>query len=653
VVREPPQRGDRQSARRGRTAIGGAAGARALRLAGWVALALAAAAAAGALLPLPPQLLANDLDAGFAATLHFAAAHRSAVGTRLISTFGPLGFVFYSAYAPATFAWLLGLRALLAAATCAALAWIGYAAWASPWGAVVALLVCAPFLAPPDVWFLIVPLLLLLVDLAADRPAPAWLRVALGAAVGLASLIKFTFLLAALAVLVPQSVAALLSRRRVPLPAVVAPLAAAVAWLATGHGAADLLPYLDWSVRDISSGYASAMQLPTTPLLVAHAAAVSLSVLAAAALLARRRMPNGRWAAHVAAASIVCLLFKAGFVRADVHVFITCFGLLVIAMLIALSWGRRPSELAVAAVLVALLPGGLWAHAVAVEGAPIMYFPPVFPAQAIRRLAAAPMMLADDGLARAQARRAAGIRAAYPLPPLRGPVDVYSYDQAVLLAHGLDFQPRPVFQSYMAYTPRLARANADFLLGERAPEEILFRVAPIDARLPALDDAASWPLLMARYRFVERAGGFALLQRRAAPLPWRLEPLARVETVTDQLIEVPSADGPIWARVDLHATRRDAIVETLLAAPPAYISIVRHEGTARAYRIVPALARDGFVLSPLVENTADFIRLLSNAADGPQANAADAFVISVRDPLGLAPQPRAVTVELFRLRVGE
>src|SRR6266702_785840 len=105
------------------------------QLAGWTALAAAVLTAAGALLPIPPQLLASHLDEAFGATLHFAAAHRYAVGTQLISTFGPLGFVFYDTYFPATFAWLLVIRAALAAATCGALAWIGYAAWGSPWGA--------------------------------------------------------------------------------------------------------------------------------------------------------------------------------------------------------------------------------------------------------------------------------------------------------------------------------------------------------------------------------------------------------------------------------------------------------------------------------------------------------------------------------------
>jgi hypothetical protein len=626
---------------------------RAGRAAGWTALVAALLIAAGVLLPIPPQFLAIPLDRAFGATLHFGAARGYGVGTRLISAFGPLGFVFYPQYDPDTFFWLLALRSVLAVATCWALAWIGYAAWGSPWGAAVALFTCAPFLAPPDVWFLTLPALAVLVDLPAGRAPPAALRLSLGAAIGLASLIKFTVMLAALAVLVPLTAGALRTRRRAALAGGAAVLAAAAAWLATGQ-TGDCLHYLDWSLRDTAAAYASAMQLPTDPWLTLHAAAVSAAVFVAGALLVRRRLRTGRWAAYLALAGILCLVFKAGFVRADVHAFITSFGLLVVAVLLALLWSRRPLELAPGALLVALLPGGLWAHTVAVHGPPIMYFPPRWPAEAIRHLAAAPLVFGGDALARAQARNAAEIRAANPLPALRGPVDVYSYDQAVLLAYGFDFRPRPVFQSYMAYSPRLARANADFLVGDGAPEWILFRVSPIDRKLPALDDAPSWPLFMARYRSVGPAGAFALLQRRETPLPWRLEPLARVETQTGSPVAVPATSpGAIWARIDLHQTRRDELVGMLLAAPLVYIDIGLSDGAMREYRLVPALARDGFLLSPVVEDTAGFMRLLSSQSDAGRADDATAIAMRLAAAPGIAPGARPLTVEFFRLVIGD
>src|SRR5262249_16010919 len=370
-----------------------------------------------------------------------------------------------------------------------------------------------------------------------------------------AALIKFTFLLAAVAVVVPLTLADLFVWRRLPLTAAGAALAAILGWLLAGDTASDAVAYLVWAVRDITSGYATAMQLPADRWLLLHTIGVGAAVLAAALWLVRQRLRAGRWAADLGLAAIVYLLIKAGFVRADVHMYITAFGLLVLGILLAVLWSTRPARLAVAAVLVALLPGGLWPHTAASYGPPVLNFPPIFPAAALRRLAWLPMAFDRKPLDSVHTRQLAGIRANNPLPQaVHGTVDIYPDKQSVVLAYPLEFRPRPVFQSYMAYSPTLPRANADFLPAPRAPHWVLFRIAPIGRHLPAIDDSLSWPILLTHYRFVESAGLFALLRRRETPLAWHLEPLARVEAETHDTVKVPAGDGPIWLRVDIGET---------------------------------------------------------------------------------------------------
>jgi hypothetical protein len=222
------------------------------------------------------------------------------------------------------------------------------------------------------------------------------------------------------------------------------------------------------------------------------------------------------------------------------------------------------------------------------------------------------------------------IRSKNPLPELAGAVDAYPHDDAVALAYGLDLRPRPVFQSYMAYTPRLARANADFLLSADAPEWILFRISTINGRLPALDDATSWPRLMTRYRVTAEAGAYAVLQRRQRPLSWHLEQLAHVDTTTGSTVAVPPAsDGPIWARIDVETTRRDALVGALLVPPVIGVGVALSDGKQFTHRLVPALAREGFLLSPLVENTADFIRLMTMDPELFNRSSVTAFAVQM------------------------
>jgi hypothetical protein len=113
----------------------------------------------------------------------------------------------------------------------------------------------------------------------------------------------------------------------------------------------------------------------------------------------------------------------------------------------------------------------------------------------------------------------------FPLPAIKGSVDVYPSNQAIVLAHGLDYRPRPVIQSYSAQTPELAGLNAAFLRGDRAPENIFFEVKTIDGRFPSADDGLSWPELLTRYEVMERTGNFLRLQRRAKPSRYQMIPL--------------------------------------------------------------------------------------------------------------------------------
>ncbi len=82
----------------------------------------------------------------------------------------------------------------------------------------------------------------------------------------------------------------------------------------------------------------------------------------------------------------------------------------------------------------------------------------------------------------------AQVRASRPLPILPGTVDIYSFDQTQLLASGNRWHPRPVFQSYQAYSPELLQRNRDHLSGAQAPDHIFFRIEPIDNRLPSTED---------------------------------------------------------------------------------------------------------------------------------------------------------------------
>src|SRR5260363_363859 len=100
------------------------------------------------------------------------------------------------------------------------------------------------------------------------------------------------------------------------------------------------------------------------------------------------------------------------------------------------------------------------------------------------------------------------------IPRLNGTTDIYSYNQSYLLAAGNLWSPRPVIQSHGAYTPKLARLNELHLLSERAPNNIVFKVEPIDGRLASLEDGLSWPILIYNYIPFKLEKDFVYLRKK-------------------------------------------------------------------------------------------------------------------------------------------
>jgi hypothetical protein len=179
-----------------------------------------------------------------------------------------------------------------------------------------------------------------------------------------------------------------------------------------------------------------------------------------------------------------------------------------------------------------------------------------------------------------------------------------------LLANDPDWAPRPIPQSYSAYTPALARKNADHLLGPSAPANIFFSIEPIDGRLPALDDGPSWPILLSRYDVAGLRGGMAILRRTSpAPSPIAEDRLQEGIFQLGQSIALPTDAPWIWARPDVEPTWLGRIASFVYKPPPLRIAFQFADGHASDFRYIAAIGRAGFLAAPLVVTTRDFVAL--------------------------------------------
>jgi hypothetical protein len=193
----------------------------------------------------------------------------------------------------------------------------------------------------------------------------------------------------------------------------------------------------------------------------------------------------------------------------------------------------------------------------------------------------------------------------------QAPIDVLGYEQAIALYNGFTYRPRPVFQSYVAYTPQLARLNDDFYRSSRAPDYILLKLQTIDNRFPTLDDSLLLRSFIHRYDYVHTERGFQLWKHRSQP-PREGSELAgslRSEMLRlNQPLELGELTNKrLWATLQLKPSWLGRLRSAVYKPPIVNLAIQDTQGRHSTFRLTLPQAATGFILNPLIEDSADYL----------------------------------------------
>jgi len=548
-----------------------------------------------------------SLDGSWQEMLIHARAHGAQFGRDLIFTWGPWGY-------------LCSLHHLGRVGAVPILAW----QTAGQFGIALALVLLTRRLAPwrrvafavlflgfhwlfLDVAYFVLMALIVISGMM-EKGASAARLVAWAVVLGFLAQLKFTYMVVASAGVLAAAGCWVGRGCRGRALGAAAGFAAAVfgAWVAAGQDPDNLYPYLRRSL-EIASAYGDAMGIDEPWPAFACGAGLALAC-AALAWTAWRRIPERAFAAGACGylAFSLLVMWKESFTRADLlplggHVFgffvyVLCLAPVVPALVFP---GRRWhwSDLAIPGCLaaVACFDPGYYEQGPQVEWERIYGN-----TRALLRLGELPQDW-ERSYEEACAQES--------LPLVRGAigdrtVDVYDFNTGVALLNGFRLAPRPIFQSYTAYTPGLEGWNLRFYQSDRAPDFLIWGDQRIDDRYPGQDDAALVAALPGCYAPVLEDGGYWLLKRVAtvprAPAGRRLL-LEKTVRLSEEVELPPGRSHPIWLRADPVANDLGRLRALLYKPAALEIATTDRDGAQRLWRVLPRVARDGFILAPTLE----------------------------------------------------
>ena len=534
------------------------------------------------------------LDPSFIAGLHMGAAAGLDVGTQIVSTYGPLGFL---SFTQPVYGITNAFAVIHVASVVFPLVWIFLNRSASVlpfWAALV-----VTYLGVQAVRWLGVPEMALALTgiiavLALERAATGWRPSgwAVVAAGVIATVIGFGKLNTGAVVLatVAVTVAAIGGWRQLLNLAGASSATAVVIWIFSGQGIANVLPFISSSGATIL-GYNAAMGVDGDPSVywMVGTAGVAIGALAYAAHEPMLTWPPRlRVAVVLVVAMVAFITLKAGFVRWHYHFVFATLVIFSIA-LITPRIGRKTAILAMTAMLIALLG--------ATRTDLVTYLDPT-PRAALVHVRT---LLSNGELVR-QNRDV--LAAAYAvdesmLDRMRGAsVHIGPLETSVAFAYpDLEWRPLPVYQDYAAYTPSLDDLNREFLLSSDGPRFILRRVpAAIDGRNPWFEGPSTIRAMMCRYREIEVADPWQLLERA----PDRCaDPVLVSRTVAHPGVPVevpPLPDGSAMLFVRVHGLEPSILDAAWAFAFKAHEWYITRDETD-VFRLVAPTASQGLVMA--------------------------------------------------------
>jgi hypothetical protein len=301
----------------------------------------------------------------------------------------------------------------------------------------------------------------------------------------------------------------------------------------------------------------------------------------------------------------IVILFKAGFVRQDFHVYSTFVGLMFLILLLQTEKNRKMEYVTI--ILFVLVYYSLGNYNLNLN-----YFQNILGKTINKSTNIKTTLLDTEYLETLEVDSASKIQGLRSFPTIEGTVDIYSYDQGYILANNLDWMPRPMFQSYGTINKKFQLDNYKFIKRENGPANVIFSIQAIDNRVPSSEDGLSWIALKDQFKLRKIDENYVYLRRGKANQEPHREFFSRQTSLgeVNQIQEVNNKD--LYFKVEIKQTWLGKILEYIYKTPNLQINFNTMDGDNEEFRFIPKMFENWTLMSPLITNNLEFTNYHTN-----------------------------------------
>ena len=212
------------------------------------------------------------------------------------------------------------------------------------------------------------------------------------------------------------------------------------------------------------------------------------------------------------------------------------------------------------------------------------------------------------------------------------PIDIVPSEISLVAANNLNWRPRPIFQSYSAYTKYLDDANFNNLTrGDK--KYLIYSFNSIDGRHPFFDEPRTFFYTLCHYKLLLdfknlNGDNYALLEKREQNSCISNPKKEKTYIAWDMPIKLNSrTDEIINVKFNLNHSLLGKLLKLLFKSSPVELRVIYSDGTINQYRMVQDSASNGIVVSHLARSEQEAFSLFKDSISSKVAS----FSIHTKD----------------------
>jgi hypothetical protein len=190
-------------------------------------------------------------------------------------------------------------------------------------------------------------------------------------------------------------------------------------------------------------------------------------------------------------------------------------------------------------------------------------------------------------------------------------IDILPSEISIAYFNNLNYNPRPVGQSYAAYSKPLDDFNYAKYTSSTAPEYLIFRNGSIDNRYHFFDEGRTKLGIRQRYVVVDSFNGNLLL-KKSDTLKQILTVQQKIQVIKlNKVYSLSESQKLQYATFDIRYTKRGNLVRFMFQPPRLTITFVLEDGRLISHRLIISTLQNPVMISSYIESNADALNFFS------------------------------------------